>query len=121
MKGVEAAGQHMRGRGADAQRVTIGGRANRAADTETAGSSANVLDDHGLTENAVYLLGQKPRQGIGGTSGRKRHDHGDRMRRIALRGGHARRCQANEGRGHNRQQFTHGFLRDAAPQDNVTW
>jgi hypothetical protein len=38
----------MRGRGADAQRVAVGGRTDGAADPEAAGGAGNVLDDDGL-------------------------------------------------------------------------
>src|ERR1700732_3179389 len=42
-KGVKAAGEHVRGRRADAERVAVGGRANRAADADAAGSTCDVL------------------------------------------------------------------------------
>ena len=47
---VEAAGQHMRGRGADAQRVAVGGRAHGAADAEAAGGASDILDHDRLAE-----------------------------------------------------------------------
>ena len=64
LQGVEAAGQHMRGRGADAQRVAVGGRANRAADAEAAGGAADVLDDDGLAENGPQTLSARNRASV---------------------------------------------------------
>ena len=94
---VEAAGQHVRGRGADAQRVAVGGRAHGAADAEAAGGASDILDHHGLAENRPHLLGQKARQRVGGPAGRERHDHGDRTRRIVLGRGDAGRRQDRAG------------------------
>ena len=110
LKRVEAPGEHMRGRCADAQRVTVGRRANGAADADTAGCSRNVLDDHGLTQNSPHLLAEEARHGVGCAAGGERHDHGDRTRRIALRGRYAGPTRRKQGRDHNRQQSTHGAL-----------
>jgi hypothetical protein len=53
---IKAAGQHMRRGCADAQRIAVGSRSDRAADTETAGSAADILDDDGLPQNRPDLL-----------------------------------------------------------------
>ena len=112
---VEAAGQHMRGRGADAERVAVGGRAHRAADAEAAGRASDIFDHHGLAENRSHLLGQKARQRVGGAAGGERHDHGDRACRIGLGRGGADRGKTEQDRGQNRQQSTHAALRCAFP------
>ncbi len=110
LKRVEAAGQHMRGRGADAQRIAVGGRTHGAADADAAGGARDVLDDDGLTEHSPHLLGQEASQGVGCATCRERHDHGHRPRRIALRSGKTGRSQTQYRRDQSRQQFAHGFL-----------
>jgi hypothetical protein len=51
---------------------------------------ALVDEDDGLAERLAQLVLQRAAHDVGVPAGRKRHDHVDRPRRIALRGG--RRC-----------------------------
>ena len=91
---IEAAGQHMRGRGADAERVAVGGRANRAADADAARGARDIFDDDRLPQNCPHSFAEEPRHRVGGPSGRKRHDHGDRPCRIVLRHGRTAASQS---------------------------
>ena len=84
---VEPAGQHMRGRGADAQRVAVGGRhaprgrrrccrrRRRRSRSRRAGRARPASARREIAP--AYRWRRR----------RKRHDHGDRPRRIILRGG----------------------------------
>ena len=81
---IEPAGQHMRGRGADRERVAVGGRAHRTADAEGARGARR----HSRSRRVVRGSGASARRGSAPDRRwrlrRKRHDHGDRARRIGL-------------------------------------
>ena len=53
--------------------------------TNRAGGTADILDDHRLAERHPHALGHDARQDVGAAAGRERHDHGDLLRRKALR------------------------------------
>ena len=110
-KRVEAAGEHMRGRGANAQRVAIGRRADGTADADAAGCAGDVFDDDGLAENWAHLLGEISRQRVGCAARGKRHDHRDRTGRIRLRHGHA----DPSGRKHRSEQRNDPFVHRTSP------
>ena len=95
---IEAAGQHMRRGGSDAQCMAVSGRADRAADTQAAGSARDILNDDGLPQNGPHLLTKEPRHRVGGATCRKWHDHGNRPGRIALRLANIARSQTDKRR-----------------------
>ena len=56
--------------------IGLGARRRRIADRTTATAGA-VVDDHGLAENPLQRLRDRPRRQIGLAAGRKWDDHGD--------------------------------------------
>ena len=73
------------GRGrADEQRVAVRRRAERLRGADRHAGAADVLDDDRLAPFLAELIGDHPRQHVGGRSGRGRQDHFDEPRRIGL-------------------------------------
>src|SRR5262245_57393060 len=68
----------------------------RAPDRTTA--AADVLYNHGLTENCSHLLGHDARHHIARTSGGERHHHGDRSCRVIVLWPRRRRDTDADGR-----------------------
>ena len=67
----------------DIERVAIGRcpRDPRAGDG--AGGAADILDQHGLPERRLHVVGDDARHRVGRPAGRKADDDRDRLRRIA--------------------------------------
>ena len=78
-----------------------------AADTDGAGCAADRLDDHRLAERRAHAVGEDAAHHVERAAGRKRNDHGDRTRWIALRcrgrSGRQRRCE----RRRDEQELSH--------------
>ena len=87
------------------QRVAVGRRAGAAAHGDRARGAGDVLDDHRLAERHLHPIRHDPRDRVGRPADRVSHQHGDRARRIGLRGGASGRDQHGRGRNGNRQLF----------------
>jgi hypothetical protein len=67
----------------DGVAVRIGRRGARGA--ERAAGAADVLDDDALVEMPAHAIGGDARHGVARPTGRERHDHHDRPRRVTIR------------------------------------
>ena len=75
----------MRAHAAREQGVAVRVRGGHPRAADRAARAANILDDHGLSEDFSHLLGHDARHDVTGAAGGERHDHCDGPRRIALR------------------------------------
>ena len=82
---VVRAVHHMRAPVSDGEGVAIGRGAYHALHADTAARAGNAFNDDGLAEKFAHGLAHQARQGIGGAARGKRHDDGDRARRVRLR------------------------------------
>jgi hypothetical protein len=94
---------------AETQRVAVRRGARSACGADRAACATDILDNEGLAERGLHVLGQDPRQRRGGATGRERHDQGDRSRRIVLRGSRRERSQ-QAGQHRSRYQLRHFAL-----------
>jgi hypothetical protein len=112
---VERPDQHVRGRGANAQRVAIGGRAYDAADADAAGRAGDIFDDNRLAKGHPHALSQNSRQDVGSSARGKWNDHGDGPRRIRVSPCRARHgCSARSTS--ELQELTASDIHDTAPR-----
>ena len=77
---------------ADADGVAIGSRARDPPHADAAAAARHIFNDDGLAERGPHVIGQNARQRVGRPACRVGHDHGDRPRRIELRGGAGEAC-----------------------------
>ena len=94
----------------DAKRIAIRRGASDTADTDTSRCTRHVLDDNGLSKLDRHALSQNAGQRVGRPTGGKRHNHGDRVCRIALGRGQAGRGQPNNTRDYKCQQFGYAAI-----------
>src|SRR6516165_4707116 len=107
LQGVEAADQHMRGRGPDRKRIAVRRRTDRAGDAERAGRTSDILDDDRLPQYCPRSFAEEPRQRVGGAACRERNDHGDRSRRVVLRARRAAPSKSDNGCNQQPKASTH--------------
>ena len=81
----ERAVEHMRAQAAEAQRVTVCGRARDPADADIAAPAPDVFDDHRLAERGAHALGNDARKSVVRSAGGERHHDRNRTRGIDLR------------------------------------
>jgi hypothetical protein len=74
----------MRPQLAHLDRITVRRGAHGPGGPDRAARADDVLDDDPLTERTRHVLADEARGDIGRAARRKRHDHGDRPRRINL-------------------------------------
>src|SRR5262249_7327574 len=68
------------------ERVTVRRRLRDLNRSERRVGARTIFDHHRLAERLAHLLGDDPRQDVGGAAGRKRHDDPDRtVREVLLR------------------------------------
>ena len=85
---------------AEQELVTIGCRFSHTGGASHSTGAADVFDDDLLMENLAQARRQDASIGVDGPSGRERHQHGDRPRRVGLRPRDARdRRQRSRARG----------------------
>jgi hypothetical protein len=94
----------------DANRIAIRRGASDTADADTSRCTRHVLNDDALSKLNRHALSQNAGQRIGRPTGGKRHNHRDRVCRIALGRGHAGRGQPNNARDHKCQQFGYAAI-----------
>ena len=70
---------------ADAERVAVRRSLRGTGDADAGAGAGHGLDDDGLAERHPHALAQDARERVRRPAGGKRHDDGDRARRIALR------------------------------------
>lgn len=99
---VVGLGQDRDRRQAQEQRVAVRRRACGQADPERTARAGPVLDHDALLQLAPERLGDRPCDRVGHAAGRKRHDHRDRLVRIALRLRNRRRDERGAQRDKNR-------------------
>jgi len=75
---------HMRAHAAGKQRIAVGLRLRHTGAADRTAGAADILDHHGLPENFCHLVRHDARDDVTRTARGKRHDHGDRARRINL-------------------------------------
>jgi hypothetical protein len=99
----------MAGPVADAQRVAVGRRLDRAADADAGAGAGDVLDHDGLAERDAHALAEDARQRVGRPAGRERHHHGDGARRILLGGDGSGQCDEHGRNGGRNSEPSHGI------------
>ncbi len=96
-------------------RVAVALRPDDFVQADRAGRAALVDDDDRLPQRLAELVLQRASHDVGVPAGRKRHHHGDRARRIGLRGSRQRRS-GKEGR---RQQDAPNLPHANVPSESV--
>ncbi len=102
----------MRAHAAGKQRIAVGVRLRHTRAADRAAGAADILDHHGLPENSCHLVRHDARDDVARTARGKRHDHGDRARRINLRlpnrrdGTENRRCETEQPPQHHCTHYT---------------
>jgi hypothetical protein len=83
--------------------IAIGLRVLGAACSNGAAGTSNVLDHDRLAKGLGHRRTERTGDGVGGATGRKRHEHGDRFGRVLLsNGSRGAECQA-----HRKAQRSH--------------
>ena len=83
---IQRTGADVAGPVADAERVSVGCRRDRAADADRGARAGHVLGDHRLSERPLHVLAEDAGKRVGRAARRERHDDRDGTGRKVLRG-----------------------------------
>jgi hypothetical protein len=103
---VERTGADMTGPIADAERVSVGRRSSSTADADRRSRSGHIFDDDRLAQREAHAFAKDAPERIGRASGRKRHDHRQRVRRVRLC---LRQRNRSKRKGERRERDLHVF------------